>query len=328
MFKRVLSLALVAAFLLALLSGCGRNTADTGGSGLFLNPVPVEEVELDGEAVALAASPAAVGTFLTPDASGRLTAQNAKAVIDYSNTGDGYVMVRYTAATQKRLKVIVQGPTEVKYQYNVNWDEWTVFPLSDGNGQYEVTVYENTTGSKYAAVLSKRFSVALEDEFAPFLRPNQYVNYTDAAATVAKAQELTSGKSAPLEKVAAVYEYVVSHLTYDRQKAKSVQSGYLPDLDAVLQAGTGICFDYAALMAAMLRCQGVPCKLVVGYAGTAYHAWISVWTEEAGWIEGVVYFDGAAWQRMDPTFASSGNSSAAIMEYIGDGSNYTAKYIY
>ena len=99
-------------------------------------------------------------------------------------------------------------------------------------------------------------------------------------------------------------------------------------LDNVLAAKKGICFDYAALMTGMLRSQGVPCKLVVGYAGTVYHAWINVWTEETGWIDGVIYFDGTAWQRMDPTFASSGGGSDAIMQYIGDGKNYTQKYVY
>jgi transglutaminase-like putative cysteine protease len=78
----------------------------------------------------------------------------------------------------------------------------------------------------------------------------------------------------------------------------------------------------------MLRSQGVPCKLVVGYAGQAYHAWISAWSEETGWVDGVVYFDGVNWQRMDPTFASSSNRSASVMKYIGDGKNYTVKYLY
>ena len=31
---------------------------------------------------------------------------------------------------------------------------------------------------------------------------------------------------------------------------------------------------------------------------------------------------------MDPTFASTGNKSEDIMKYIGDGANYTAKYLY
>lgn len=106
--------------------------------------------------------------------------------------------------------------------------------------------------------------------------------------------------------MAAVYDFVIQNITYDKQLAATVQSGYLPVLDSVLEKKTGICFDYAALMTGMLRSQGVPCKLVVGYAGTAYHAWISVWSEKDGWIDGVVYFDGTSWQRMDPTFAANG----------------------
>jgi transglutaminase-like putative cysteine protease len=78
----------------------------------------------------------------------------------------------------------------------------------------------------------------------------------------------------------------------------------------------------------MLRSQGVPCKLVIGYAGSAYHAWISVWSEDTGWVNAAIYFDGSSWQRMDPTFASSGKQSDSIMKYIGDGSHYTEKYIY
>ena len=56
---------------------------------------------------------------------------------------------------------------------------------------------------------------------------------------------------------------------------------------------------------------------MVGYAGKAYHAWISVWTEESGWVDGVIHFDGVTWKRMDPTFASYENQSEAIMKYIG-----------
>ena len=132
----------------------------------------------------------------------------------------------------------------------------------------------------------------------------------------------------PLQKVEAIYDYVVQTLHYDRELAATVQSGYLPVLDQVLARKKGICFDYAALMTGMLRSQGIPCKMVFGYAGTAYHAWISVWTEENGWVDGAIFFNGTTWQRMDPTFASSGKRSASIMKYIGDGTNYKEKYLY
>lgn len=254
-------------------------------------------------------------------------AQNEKVIIDYSNAEDGNVTVNFTGMAGGRLKVQVEVP-EVTYTYDLPQGEATTFPLSEGNGNYKVTVYENVSGSKYATVLSVSFQVKLSSELAPFLGSNQYVDYSDAKSTLSKASELVKGVDDPIEKVEKVYDFVVGNLTYDTQKASTVKSGYLPVLDSVLSSKKGICFDYAALMAGMLRSQGVPCKLVVGYAGKAYHAWISVWTEEEGWIDGIIYFDGKNWHRMDPTFASSSGGSEEIMQYIGDGSNYSQKYQY
>ena len=292
---------------------------------------PVEVLELEDEAVALAETPAempaAMPAAVTAVASGTLVKQNGDAVIDYSNTKDGYVMVCHTSSTDLRLKVIVKGPATT-YTYNLTAEQWAAFPLSDGNGKYQITVYKNVKGSSYAAVLSLTTEVALADEFAPFLHSNQYVDFDHAPNTRVMAAELTKDITDPLKKVEAVYNYVVKGMTYDKALAASVKSGYLPALDQVLEKKSGICFDYAAMMTGMLRSQGVPCKLVVGYAGKAYHAWISVWSEETGWVDGVVWFDGKAWQRMDPTFASSGKQSQSIMNYIGDGKNYSAKYFY
>lgn len=316
-----------------LLAGCTAREA-MSPEEIYREPVVLEETALKEEAVALAAAPApAVHDLLLPEHPGRRVKRVSEAEVDYSNADDGYVMVCYTAQSDRRLKAKVFGPvTPGGYQYNLTQGEWTTFPLSDGSGKYEVKVYEqNPATGKYAVKLTAAFTAQLTDEFAPFLRPNQYVDYTDAADTLAKAEELTAGAEDNLTKVEKVYDFVVDHLTYDTQLAQTVKSGYLPALDKVLASGKGICFDYAALMTAMLRSQEVPCKLVVGYVGTAdpaYHAWISVWTQEQGWVDGAIYFDGTAWQRMDPTFASSGKGSEAIMQYIGDGSNYSARYLY
>lgn len=296
--------------------------------GMLLNGCGKGDVVLPDEPVPMAGGPAVMAHMASVTASGVLQQKNGNGVIDYSNTADGYVMVQYTADTSKRLKAQVKGPSTT-YTYNLAPKAWTTFPLSDGKGSYQVTLYENVVDSRYAAVVSSSFSAQLTDEFAPFIRPNQYVDYEIAVHTVAKAKELTEGMTEPLKKVEAVYDYVVENLTYDTVKAANVTSGYLPVLDAVLEEKKGICFDYAAMMAGMLRSQGIPCKLVVGYAGEIYHAWISVWTEETGWVDGVIYFDGNSWHRMDPTFASSNqNNREAIAAYIGDGTNYTTKYIY
>ena len=316
--KRSLALLLC----IVTLAGCSAGSREG-----YTNKTSLGIQSMEAETVALSSEFSLNIGFPDVEAPGTLTQKNSKAVIDYSNTADGYVMAQYTAQTDKKLKAQVAGPTTT-YTYNLVVGRWDAFPLSDGNGDYKVTIYENVSDSKYSAVLSASFTLKLEDEFAPFLRPNQYVNYSEAENTINKGLELTEGLEDPLEKVAAVYDYVVDNFKYDKLKAKTVKSGYLPDLDEILEKKKGICFDYAAVMAAMLRSQGIPCKLVVGYAGKTYHAWINVWSEDEGWIEGVVFFDGKDWQRMDPTYASSNNESAAIMKYIGDGDNYTVKYLY
>ncbi len=318
-------------FLIFFLMGCAPQEETAAvQAGAFVPAVTVHALSaevLAREAEALREAPLpAVPVILESTAPGTEEERCGSAVIDFSNHSQGYVMAQYFGTTDARLKLRVTGPTTT-YTYNLPKGEWTVFPLSDGNGSYQVTIYENISGNRYACLMAASFEVSLEDEFAPFLRPNQYVNYTDAPNTMDLGAQLTTGLTHPLEKVAAVYDYVVEEFTYDYEKAASVKSGYLPVLDEVLEKKSGICFDYAAVMTAMLRSQEVPCKLVVGYAGKVYHAWISVWTEEDGWIDGAIFFDGQVWKRMDPTFASSSHRSDEIMDFIENGS-YVTKYLY
>jgi len=294
----------------------------------YTDSFELKNADLSKETSAMVNSEAALPTMLMPEASGEKVKKTAKAEIDYSNTEDGYVMVRYTAKTTKRIKAQVKGP-DATYTYNIPVGaKWTTLPLTAGNGSYKITVYQNVTGSKYAAVTSVTTGVKLADEFAPYIRPNQYVNYEAAPKTIAKAAELTKGTKDTMAKVEKVYDYVVDNLRYDYDRAATVKSGYLPELDSVLAEKKGICFDYASLMTGMLRSQGVPCRLLIGYAGTQYHAWISVWTAEQGWVDGVIRFNGTSWQRMDPTFASTAQRSSSVMNYIAADANYVVSYQY
>ena len=345
-----------------LFSACGPAPAPEGGWGAEIPPAAVPAAAVaaglsPGEAAAVVESGQAYGAQVTlagvdipaesallgntlaamptgadlpmPSAPGTSTASNKKAVIDYSNSSSGYVMICYAKATSLKLKVQIAGPSGVTYTYNLNGSgDYEAFPLSDGNGRYKISVYENISRDSYALANSASLDVSLISEYAPFLLPNQYVNYGPDSAVVVKARELTQGISDTLDKVTAIYNFVVHTFTYDYQLAATVASGYVPDVDAVLAKGSGICFDYAAVITAMLRSQNIPTKLVVGYSGSIYHAWISTWSAEQGWINGVIYFDGVTWKLLDPTFASSQKTSQAIMDYIADSANYTAKYLY
>ncbi|MCL1808342.1 MAG: transglutaminase-like domain-containing protein [Clostridiales bacterium] len=326
--KKVLSALLVVGLITCAFSACGNTgqtqvNADDQQITIDLGGLP------EGEMVPLADAPPAVPTMLLPVASGTDVKQNSKAVVDASNAKDGYVMIKYVGGGSSNIKVLLTGPDKITYTYNLRKDgSYEVFPLSGGNGAYSVGVYKNISGTQYSTEFTTNLSVSLKDVFAPFLMPNQYVNYNASTLAVKKASELTAGTTDVLKKVEKIYDYIVKNFTYDKQLAATVQSGYLPDLDSVWNKKSGICFDYAATVTAMLRSQKIPTQLVIGYTGQAYHAWISVYTAETGWVEGVIYFDGKTWKLMDPTFASSSNSSDSIMKYIGDGKNYSAKYLY
>ena len=279
---------------------------------------------------ALAPAPAGAAIVATQaQKTGVTVHSNDKVSIDASNLAEGYVIVKYTGGKDVRIKAQIAKKGGSTYSYDLNSKgNPEILPLTDGDGTYQIGVFENVSGSKYAQAYAATVEVKLRDPLLPFLYANQYVNFTAGSAVDKQAAELVKGVTDELDKLTKIYDYVTKNLTYDTELATSVQPGYLPNVNDVLAKKKGICFDYAALMSSMLRLQGIPSKLCIGYAGEVYHAWINVYTEATGWVDGAVFFDGKQWSLMDPTFVSTSNSANAVKQFVGAGNNYTQKYIY
>ena len=260
---------------------------------------------------------------LVPEASGTATQSCDTATVDTSHVSDGYIMADYHG-TNEKVKLQIKGPDGVTYSYNMQGG-YEVFPLTAGSGTYTIGVYENISGTKYSTALSCSVDVTITNEFGPYLYPNQYVNFTAASLPVDKAVELAYTANSDLEVVENVYNYMIRNFTYDYDKAANVKSGYLPVVDEVYKSNTGICFDYASVMATMLRSQNIPTRLEVGYVGEEYHAWISTYIEDIGWVNGIIEFDGSTWNLLDPTFASTSKSPT---DFITEDSKYLTKYVY
>ena len=263
---------------------------------------------------------------LVPTANGTAETHNDVASIDYSNVSHGYVMANYFGDCPK-VKLRVTGEDGIVYTYDLHNKGYETFPLSSGDGTYDVTIYENISGTNYATCLHAQLQVQLEDEFTPFLYPNQYVNFNSDSKTVAKGAELASNAENDLDVVTNIYNYIISSITYDYEKAADPPTGYTTDIDEILTSGTGICLDYAAVMASMLRSQRSPTRLEVGYAQDAYHAWISVYIDEIGWLNGIIEFDGTNWTLVDPTFGANTDDNT-LRKFIGNGSNYILQKMY
>jgi len=269
-------------------------------------------------------SPPSTINDATYDASAAYTSNGAS--IDTSHAAKGYVGISATSAS--RLKATVATGSSTQQVYDLPSDGTPIIvPLSMGDGTYEIRVMQNTSGDRYVELCSTSASVTLETEFAPFLRPNIYCDYTDSSNCVARARELAEGCENQAEILNAVFDYITQNVSYDTDKASVLadQSGYLPDPDDTLSSGTGICLDYASLGAAMLRSQGIPAQIVTGTVSPddIYHAWIMVYISGT-WQTAQISVEDSTWSRVDLTFAAGSGPT----DRVGDGKTYTDRYVY
>ncbi len=239
--------------------------------------------------------------------------------LDVTTAAEGYIGV--SAQRTGKLKAQI-GFGETKYHYTLKTDGTVCYlPLQFGSGTYTVSLLQNTVGDKYVVLYTQELAVTLKDELQPFLHANLYVSYTKDSPVAKKAAELALGAQDELAVMSAVYELVKNTVEYDDELAQTVLSGYIPSPDRTLQTGRGICFDYAALAAAMLRSVGVPAKVVTGYVGeeALYHAWNAIYTKESGWIAVELKVDKDNWRRIDITFDATGTTDEQL---------YIDRYVY
>ena len=210
-----------------------------------------------------------------PETPGTDMRTDGKLVIDASNMAKGYIMIRSSEATSHGLKIrISSGKWQLNYDLNSDGN-YEAFPLQNGSGTYEVGLFENVKGNKYSSEGKVSLNVALEDENAAYLVPNQYVSYELWTTAVQKSDELCADQP-PQQVFDAVSGFLAGEFQYDFTRAKTIGAGEKPDIDYCYDNRMGICQDLAAVTACMLRVQGVPAKLVIGYADKYYHAWCSV----------------------------------------------------
>ncbi|GGO00444.1 transglutaminase-like domain-containing protein [Saccharibacillus kuerlensis] len=237
--------------------------------------------------------------------------------LDTSYLQQGTVGVSYSSNNSSRVKVMITKASTV-YTYDLNTNKKIeTFPLQSGTGSYEVTLFENTSGSNYKKIGSTSVELSSDSESKVFLGSVQNVNWKDAKNATALAKKLTSGKKTDQEKVQAIYNYVVSNVSYDNELAKTVSGVYIPSADATLNSKKGICYDYASLVAVMLRSSGIPTKLVMGNTSYVkeYHAWNEVYL-------------GNKWVIIDPTVDAAYKKAGKTIDFAKDSHKYSVQKVY
>ena len=119
------------------------------------------------------------------------------------------------------------------------------------------------------------------------LQPDALVPTTGLPADL--AAKVTQGKTQPLDKARAIYDYVFTTMRYDKTGTGWGHGDVLYACDAK----KGNCTDFHSLFIAMARSQGIPARFEIGFplppdkhsaeiAG--YHCWSDFYVDGKGWI--------------------------------------------
>jgi len=136
------------------------------------------------------------------------------------------------------------------------------------------------------------------------------------------AADVTRGAATPFDRAVALVEFFTgpdSQFRYSLETAPGSGDDALVDFLTVGRAG--YCEQYASAMAVMLRTQGVPARVAVGFtAGTEADGYRTVTTRDAhAWVE--AWFPGWGWTTFDPTPLTDGRTVVPpyVQEAVGDG---------
>ncbi|MDF2610554.1 MAG: transglutaminase-like enzyme putative cysteine protease [Lachnospiraceae bacterium] len=242
--------------------------------------------------------------------------QAEASVIDSSNLNKGIITINYKPENNITTKVMIQKD---KKSYTYTLSDNNVFPLQLGDGQYTISILEQVKENKYRQVEKETVQLKLSEENAVYLQSIQLIYWDSDMDAVKKAAKLTKNVKSDEDKIAAIYDYIVSNIRYDKVKASKVKSDYIPSIDDIFEDSKGICYDYSALFAAMLRSVGIPTKLVMGYKNdiSEYHAWNQVYLEAED-----------KWVTIDTTYDAAFYDGKSSNDWIKDSGEYSIKKLY
>jgi transglutaminase-like putative cysteine protease len=233
---------------------------------------------------------------------GAQKAQNVDLTIGYQITN---------SEKTTKVHIVTLVPNDQEFRQKVNSLEFSLQPdtvYCVGSDKYaeftfeevipeEVTIKVNmdiyrsdyTTMSKL-----KPQEVLGEKERKAFISPSKYIEskkdiITEKAEELKKKKQITTLKS--------IYYFVNNHIKY------IFDDKTWGAFDA-LKTGFGDCSEYASLMVALCRANGIPAKVVYGITTEHYNTPLHEWAE--------VYIDGIGWVAFDPT--SGNNAQFGVME--------------
>ena len=172
---------------------------------------------------------------------------------------------------------------------------------------YTFSILSNGTSAE-RITRSLPASYSVPDAYAKYVLGTGSIQSTDPAIREA-ASAAVGNSTDDWERVVKLAEFVNSHLSYD----DSVK-GQEHDARWALDNRRGVCVEYARLYAAMARSQGIPTRVVSGYAFSQAGEWLG-----HAWAESYI----GEWVPVDPTWLEAGHIDGTHIQLAAADDVYT-----
>ena len=203
-----------------------------------------------------------------------------------------WIPVAQSDAYQEVRIISAKGDLPVKKTRESKYGNEIYFAETGGTTQaelhfdveYDVVRHERVALNSAPHVVAASLTTKEKQED---LQPDALVPVTGLPADL--ASKVTQGKTQPLDKARAIYDYVFTTMRYDKTGTGWGHGDVLYACDAK----KGNCTDFHSLFIAMARSQGIPARFEIGFplppdkhsaeiAG--YHCWSDFYIEGKGWI--------------------------------------------
>jgi hypothetical protein len=205
---------------------------------------------------------------------------------------------------QEISNLLVEGAEEYSVEYFNGWRELTVRVPSDGS-EVIVTI-------SFTARLFRNVQPWDGEVLAEYTLPQQFID-SDNAAIIALASELRGDSD--YETARNILNHVYRLISWPPGQQVDIPKLYASEL---LEYPIGVCGDFANLMTALLRAEGIPARPISGLTlsihqlvGRSVNDWGHLGGAH-GWVE---FFADGKWHFADPSWGWFGRNATEHLSF-------------
>jgi transglutaminase-like putative cysteine protease len=201
-------------------------------------------------------------------------------------TLDLWIPLPVTRGAQTVSDVVIDSPFAFQRKHDAEFGNEYAYAKIENPPAGDISVRVRFKATRQEETLaSPAETKATPAELRRALRADKLVTISPRVRKL--ADEVTAGKTEPVDQAHAIFEHLVATMKYD----KTTPGWGNGDTERACDIRKGNCTDFHSLFMSLARAKGIPARFVIGFPLTAadghvagYHCWAEFYVKGKGWI--------------------------------------------